>query len=249
MFATAHRASTRMCGSASPRTRMVLPRKEKSLPFVWRWRPSRRTPQRLPAGTPRSGRGGAAKDRLRKRRGWPFLIEQCCSSPARSNYSEMPRLWPGTAQQQGTIRRRTSCGPRTKPGASLARSTRRSSSPLVVRMRPPKRSLAPCRWEFDECATENRRRSIATLPSVAANALRVVRRGGRTGRASGPAGRRASGRAPAGRTGRTSASVSASFSVSAWMRRTSSWSSCSSAPMPRARSQACTVRSTVSCQR
>ena len=38
---------------------------------------------------------------------------------------------------------------------------------------------------------------------------------------------------------------SMSFSASAWIRRTSSGSSRSSAPMPRARSQACTVASTV----
>ena len=75
------------------------------------------------------------------------------------------------------------------------------------------------------------------------------RRVDRTGRASGPAGRRVSGTCTGGSNRPVAASVSTSFSVSAWIRRTSSASSRSSAPIARARSQACTARSTVSCHR
>jgi hypothetical protein len=154
---------------------MVWPPKERNLPFVWPWRSSRHTPRRLPAGTPRSGKAGPAGNRLHKRREWPSPIERCCSSPARSKCSEMHQLWPGTAQQQVTIRHRTSCGLRIEPGASPARSTRRSSSPSVAPTPPPKSSLAPCRWGFDECGTESRRRSIATLPSATSDVGKCVR--------------------------------------------------------------------------
>jgi hypothetical protein len=68
------------------------------------------------SGTRPSGRAGAGT-RLLKRHERRFLIERCCCSPARSDYSETRRIWLGTALRRA-IKNRTSCGPRIRPQRS-----------------------------------------------------------------------------------------------------------------------------------
>ncbi len=105
------------------------------------------------------------RTRLLKRHECRFLIERCCCSPALSEDSETHQLWLGTAPRRA-IKNRTSCGPRIRPGAWPARSTRRSSSPWDAPSTPPKLWLEPCPVLSDGCTTGNRHRCTATPPSA-----------------------------------------------------------------------------------
>jgi hypothetical protein len=110
--------------------------------------------------------------------------------------------WPGSRLDDRTIccgdvcrgQSRTSCGRRIKRRAWPARSTRRSSSPLVVPARRPRRWLEPCRALFDECVTGNRLRCTATRPNPSTRiSSRVGRwRQGLAGRRSSRSARRGS---------------------------------------------------------
>jgi hypothetical protein len=149
-----------------PRGMPVTPRaKHRPTPFAQHSRLSVPIRPRLPRGMRQYGRAGRAGRRFLKRREWRFFIDRCCCSPARSKHSGTHQLWLGTGLPQALDKNRTSCGRRIKPGAWLARSTRRSSSPWAVPRRRPRRWPKPCRALSGECVAGNRPRCTATRPS------------------------------------------------------------------------------------